>query len=97
MQNDELPNKLQFQLADKQKTIVYPYVVRDSGYPIRLGLLKCYTAKGASTKQQNTFDSSWRSGRARIENTFDLLKNKWSILKNLNCDLKYAPTIIIAC
>jgi hypothetical protein len=62
-----------------------------------VGLLKCYTAKGTSTKQRNTFDSSWRSGRARIENALGILKNKWSILKNLNCDLKYAPTIITTC
>jgi hypothetical protein len=50
-----------------------------------------------STKQRNTFDSSWRSGRARIENAFGILKKKWSISKNLNGDLKYAPTIITAC
>jgi nitrous oxide reductase len=33
----------------------------------------------------------------RIENAFGILKNKWSILKNLNCDLKYARTIITSC
>ena len=44
-----------------------------------------------------TFDSSWRSGRARIENAIGILKNKWSILKYLTCDLKYAPAIITTC
>jgi hypothetical protein len=97
MQDDELPNKLQFQLANKQKTVVHPYLLGDSAYPIRVELLKCYTAKGTSTKERNSFDSSWRSERTRIENAFGILKNKWSILKNLNCDLKYAPTIITAC
>jgi hypothetical protein len=81
MQDDELPNKLHFQLADKQKTIVHPYLLGDSAHPIRVGLLKCYTAKGTSTKERNTFDSSWRSGRARIENAFGILKKNGPFLK----------------
>jgi hypothetical protein len=32
-----------------------------------------------------------------IENAFGIFKNKWLILKILNCNLKYAPTLIIAC
>jgi hypothetical protein len=66
-------------------------------YPIRVGLLKCFTARGTSTVQRNQFDSKWRAGRSRMENTFGILKNKWSILKKLNCNLKYEPTLITAC
>jgi hypothetical protein len=70
MHNDELPNKLQFKLDNEQNTIIQPYLLGDSAYPIRVGLLKCFTARGTSTVQRNQFDSKWRAGRARIENTF---------------------------
>ena len=50
MQDGEHPNKLQFQLADKQKTVVHPYLLGDFAYLIQVGLLKCYMAKGTSTK-----------------------------------------------
>jgi hypothetical protein len=45
MHNDELPNKLD----DEQNTIVRPYLLGDSAYPICVGLLKCFTTKGIST------------------------------------------------
>ena len=69
----------------------------DSAYLIQVGLLKYYTAKGTSTKQRNTFDLSWTSGRARIENAFGILKGLGFNLRNLNCDLKDALTIVTAC
>jgi hypothetical protein len=76
---------------------VRPYLLGDSAYPICVGLLKCFTARGTSIAQQNQFDSKWRAGKARIKNAFGILKNKLSILKKLNCNLKYAPTLITTC
>lgn len=32
MQNDELPNKFQFELDDKHKTIIQSYLLGDSAY-----------------------------------------------------------------
>ena len=33
----------------------------------------------------------------KIENSFGILKNGWTILKNLNVDVKYAGLVITAC
>ena len=38
-----------------------------------------------------------RKGRVRIENAFGILKNRWSILKNINVGVQYAPLIMVAC
>ena len=59
MLNNKLPNKHQFQLDNKQKTIVQSYLLGDFAYPIQVELLKCYTAKGTSTNQQNK--ESWKN------------------------------------
>jgi hypothetical protein len=38
-----------------------------------------------------------RGGRVKVENTFGMLKNRWQILKCLDCDLEQASTYITAC
>jgi hypothetical protein len=40
---------------------------------------------------QNLFDRKWR------ENAFEILKNQFQILRNLNMGLEYALTIITVC
>ena len=97
MHNDELPYKLQFKFDNKQNIIVQPYLLRDFAYPICVGFLKCFTPRGTTIVQQNQFDSKQRAGRAMIKNAFGILIIKWLIPKRLNCNLKYAPTLIITC
>jgi hypothetical protein len=68
----------------------------DSAYLIRVGLLKYLIVRNTNTVQRNQFDFKWRARRARIDNAFGVLKNKWSILKKLNCNLKYVLILITA-
>jgi hypothetical protein len=57
MHNDEIPKKLQFKLDDEKNTIVRPYLLGDSAYPICVGLLNYFITRGTNTTQQNQFDS----------------------------------------
>jgi hypothetical protein len=89
-----LPHKNQFKIESEN---VQPYLLGDSTYPLRAGLMKCFSSKAIGIPQQNLFDRKWRVGRVKIENAFGILKNKFQILHYLNMSLEYAPTVIIAC
>jgi hypothetical protein len=89
-----LPNKYHFKIGSKD---VQPYLLGDSTCPLQIGLMKCFTSKATGTPQQKLFYRKWRAGRVKIKNAFGILKIKFQILRNLNMDLEYAPTVIIAC
>jgi hypothetical protein len=74
-----------------------PYIVGDSAYPMLRWLLKPFTANRNGSPQQNDFDRDIRKGRIKIENTFEQLKGRWQILRNLNVGLDYAVQTVIAC
>ena len=54
-------------------------------------------AKQICSDNQNSSDKCLRRGCVKIENTFGILKNKWTILKNLNVDVKHVDLVTIAC
>jgi hypothetical protein len=92
LRTDGLPHRNHFKIGSED---VQPYLLGDSAYPLQIGLMKCFSSKG--TPQQNLFDRKWRARRVKIENAFEILKNKFQILCNLNMGLEYAPTVITAC
>ncbi|KAI5064349.1 hypothetical protein GOP47_0021019 [Adiantum capillus-veneris] len=47
--------------------------------------------------KKRDFDRKISKGRVKVENAFGLLKNRWQILRDLNVDLAFAPTVIGAC
>lgn len=52
---------------------------------------------GDNRGDEDDFDDSCiQRVRVKIENTFGILKNRRTILKTLNCDVKHTRTIIIA-
>ena len=59
--------------------------------------MKCFNSKSTGSLQQNLFDKRWRAGWIKIGNAFGILKNKFQISRNLNVDLNYASTIVVAC
>jgi hypothetical protein len=89
-----LPHKNHFKIESED---VQSYLLGNSAYPLRVGLMKCFSSKATGTPQQNLFYRKWRAGRLKIENASGILKNKFQILRNLNMGLEYAPIIIIAC
>ena len=76
---------------------ILPYVVGDSAYPILTQIQKPFNARTIGNADQNAYDKNMRKGRVRIENTFGILKNRWSILKNINVGVQYAYLIMVAC
>ncbi|KAI5070938.1 hypothetical protein GOP47_0013189 [Adiantum capillus-veneris] len=78
--------------------IVRPYLIADSVYKARMFLVKPYRMKaGRFLREKRDFDSKISKGRVKVENAFGLLKNRWRILRDLNVDLSFAPTMIGAC
>ncbi|KAI5068146.1 hypothetical protein GOP47_0016491 [Adiantum capillus-veneris] len=43
--------------------------------------------------KKRDFDRKISKGRVKLENAFGLLKNRWCILRDLNVDLAFAPTV----
>jgi hypothetical protein len=60
-------------------------------------LLKAFNNRATGSPEQNLFDKYLRKGRVKIENAFEILKNRRQILKNLNVGLEMAPKVTIAC
>lgn len=94
LKSDELTSTPTCQVTGREVT---PYLLGDSAYFLRPWLLKPFNKKWRGTKAQNEFDKKWRVGRVKIENAFDILKNKFRILRELNVFLPYAGYTIIAC
>ena len=46
---------------------------------------------------QNAYNENMKKGRVHIENAFGILKNRCSILKNMNVGTQYAPLKMVAC
>ena len=78
-------------------SLVKPYIVGDSAYPISGQLLKPFNAKARGTADQNAFDKELRKGRVKIENAFGMLKGRWQILRNLNVQVSAAADVVLAC
>ena len=72
-----------------------PYIVGDSVYTLQTQIQK--PAKGIGSHDQNAYDKCLHRGCVKIENSFGILKNRWTILKNLNVDVKHAGLVITAC
>ncbi|MCO5578258.1 hypothetical protein L7F22_032097 [Adiantum nelumboides] len=70
----------------------------DAAYKARIFLVKPYRMKaGQFLQEKREFDSKLLKGRIKVENAFGLLKNRWRILRDLNVDLVFAPTMVGAC
>ena len=76
---------------------VKPYIVGDLAYPLQTQIQKPFTTKGIGSHNQNAYDKCLRRGCVKIENSFGILKNRWTILKNLNMDVKHTGLVITAC
>ena len=73
------------------------YIVGDSAYLLLANIIKPFTALGSGDAQKDNFDKAMRRGRVKIENSFAILKNRWRVLRDLNCGLKYTGQTIIVC
>jgi len=51
---------------------VQPYLLGDSTYPMRRGLMKCFPSKRMGTLQISLFHRRWRVRKVRIENAFGI-------------------------
>ena len=76
---------------------ILPYVVGDFAYSILTHIQKPFTTRTTWNINQNVYDENMKKGRVWIENAFRILKNRWSILKNINVGVQYAPLIMVAC
>lgn len=92
--DDQLPHNQIYKVNGKN---IQPYLLGDSAYPLRIGLMKCYNTTKSGDPKKDLFDRKWRAGRVKIENAFGILKMKFQILQNLNVKLEYAPTVVTAC
>lgn len=75
-----------------------PYLLADSAYKATTFLVKPFRIKaGLHLQEKHAFDRQLSKGRVKVENAFGLLKNRWRILRELNVDLPFAPTVVGAC
>lgn len=77
---------------------IRPYLLADSAYKATTFLVKSYRVKaGLHVREKQAFDRQLSKGRVKVENAFGLLKNRWRILRDINVDLRLAPTVVGAC
>ena len=67
-----------------------PYIARDSAHRLLQQFLKAYNAWRSNMGDEDEFDKCLQRGKIKIENTFGLLKNRWTILRAFNYNVKYA-------
>ena len=75
---------------------IQPYLLGDSGYPLRKYLLRNFKPPDGDAGKVR-FDRKMNVGRVSIENASGLLKGRWRILKRLNCVVDRAPRYVTAC
>lgn len=66
-----------------------PYIVGDSAYSLLQQVLKPYNVRRLNEGDKNDFEECVGCGRFNIENAFGILKDRWTILKVLNYDVKH--------
>lgn len=76
-----------------------PYlIVGDPAYPLSRWLMKGFPFTAAITEEQDSFNAYLNKGRVVVEIAFGRLKGRWRRLtKKIDADVKFAPTIIMAC
>lgn len=81
-----------------QGETIRPYLLADSAYKATTFLVKPFRAKaGQHLREKIAFDKAFSKGRVKVENAFGILKNRWSILQDLNVKITLAPTFVAAC
>ena len=80
-----------------QRRDLKPYIVQDSTYPLLQQYLRAYNVQRSNRGDEDEFNQCLRRGNNKIENIFRIYKNWWTMLRALNCDVKHARTITIAC
>ena len=88
---------LQGHIIQIEEEEVKPYIVGDSTYPLSVQIQKSFIAKRINSDNKNVYDKYLRGGCVKIENIFGIKKNRWTILKNLNIDIKHAILVIACC
>ena len=73
------------------------HIVGDSAFTLQPGLMVPFKDLGNLTPSQALYNKKLSLTRCVIENTFDLLKNRFRSLMNLEVKLKNVTPIIVAC
>ena len=79
-------------------SVVYPFLVGDSAYPLNTWLIKPFPHNSVLTSKQRKFN--YLISRARIvsENAFGRLKARWRrLLKQNDMDVFNVPRVVLAC
>ena len=80
-----------------------PYIIADSGFPLRSYLMTPFSRKPRYSKEEHYFNYAHSSTRMIVENTFGMLKNRWACLhdkidsRNLSVIQGRVPKLIWAC
>lgn len=76
-----------------------PYLILgDPAYPLMKWLMKNFPYTSATTKEQDSFNAYINKGRVVVEMAFGRLKGRWRrLMKKMDVNVNYAPTIILAC